>query len=116
MTTSAGVNVTVNAGLPAPWADQDVGAAGLVGSASYASGTFTVKASGADIAGGADAFHFVYQPISGDATIVARVATLPYHERVVEGRRDDPRNAGGERDQRVHDDHAGQRRVASSGV
>ena len=79
VTTSAAVNITVNnSGLPAPWVDQDVGSTGLVGSATYASGTFTVKASGADIAGSADAFHYVYQPITGDATVIARVATLPF--------------------------------------
>ena len=75
------VSITVNtSGLPAPWVDQDIGATGLVGSATYASasGTFTIKASGADIAGTADAFHYVFQPISGDATVIARVATLPY--------------------------------------
>jgi glucose/arabinose dehydrogenase len=77
VTTSAPVNVTVNAGMPAPWADQDVGATGVVGSASYSNGTFSVKASGADIQGTVDAFHFVYQQVTGDATIVARVATLP---------------------------------------
>jgi len=78
VTTSSAIGVTVNAGLPAPWADQDIGATNVVGSASYSSGTFTVKASGADIWGTADAFHFVYQQITGDATIVAKVASLPY--------------------------------------
>jgi regulation of enolase protein 1 (concanavalin A-like superfamily) len=62
--------------LPAPWTDEDVGATGLAGSASYASGTFTVTGAGADIWGGADAFHFVDQPIAGDMQIVARVAGL----------------------------------------
>ncbi len=80
VTTSSAIGVTVNAGLPAPWGDQDVGATNVVGSASFAAGTgtFTVKASGADVWGTADAFHFVYQQVTGDATIVAKVATLPY--------------------------------------
>ena len=76
-TTSAPVGITVTtSGVPAPWVDQDIGATGLSGSATFASGTFTIKASGADIAGANDAFHYVYQAVSGDTTIVARVATL----------------------------------------
>jgi regulation of enolase protein 1 (concanavalin A-like superfamily) len=59
--------------LPAPWLDQDVGQVGVPGSASYANGAFTVKASGQWIWGTADGVHYVYQPLSGDGTIVARV-------------------------------------------
>ena len=59
-----------------PWTDQDVGSVALVGSASESGGTFTVKASGADIWGTADQFHFVYQQLSGDGEIVARVASI----------------------------------------
>ncbi|HEY2798174.1 MAG TPA: PQQ-dependent sugar dehydrogenase, partial [Thermoanaerobaculia bacterium] len=65
----------VGGGLPPPWLDQDVGAVGVPGSATFASGVFTVKGSGADIEGHADAFHYVYQSLNGDGTIVARVAT-----------------------------------------
>jgi regulation of enolase protein 1 (concanavalin A-like superfamily) len=52
--------------LPASWLDQDIGAVGAVGAASYSagSGTFSVKGGGADIWGTADALHF------------ARVATI----------------------------------------
>ena len=35
-----------------------------------------MKGAGADVWGTADAFHFAYEPLSGDGTIVARVATL----------------------------------------
>ena len=42
----------------------------------YASGTFTVSGAGSQIYGTADSFHFVYQPVSGDGTIVARVASV----------------------------------------
>ena len=73
-------NVTVSsatgpvvAGLPAPWKNQDIGSVALAGSTSYASGRFTVIGSGADIWGGADAFQFVSQPLSGDGQIVARM-------------------------------------------
>jgi regulation of enolase protein 1 (concanavalin A-like superfamily) len=64
--------------LPAPWMHQDVGNVGIAGSASLdeASATFTMKGAGADVWGMADAFHFAYEPLSGDGTIIARVATL----------------------------------------
>ena len=41
-------------GLPAPWQNQDVGSTGLAGSASFSSGTFSVRGAGADIWGGND--------------------------------------------------------------
>jgi regulation of enolase protein 1 (concanavalin A-like superfamily) len=76
-TGSASLALTVLSagGLPAPWQDQDIGAVGSAGSASYAGTTFTVKGSGADIWNSVDAFNFVSQPLSGDGTIVARVAS-----------------------------------------
>ncbi|MGP8093806.1 MAG: IPT/TIG domain-containing protein, partial [Candidatus Sulfotelmatobacter sp.] len=64
--------------LPAGWLDQDVGTVGIVGSAGYASGTFTINgAGGGTLSGNTDGFHFVYQPLSGDGSIVARVVSMP---------------------------------------
>jgi regulation of enolase protein 1 (concanavalin A-like superfamily) len=60
--------------LPAPWLDRDIGSVGVAGSAQFSNGTFTVRASGADIWGAADGFHYAYQPWSGDGSITARVA------------------------------------------
>jgi hypothetical protein len=62
--------------LPYPWLHQDIGSPVLSGSASYSAGTFTVKAAGADIWGSSDQFHYVYRPLSGDGTIIARVASI----------------------------------------
>jgi len=62
--------------VPAGWLDTDVGAVGLTGSSSYSNGVFTVIGAGLQFSGTADSFHFVYQPLSGDGTIVARV-TMP---------------------------------------
>jgi hypothetical protein len=62
--------------LPSSWLDQDVGSVGVLGSASYANGVFTVKGAGTQIYGTADAFHFVYQPLSGDGTVVARLVSV----------------------------------------
>lgn len=49
---------------------------GVAGNGSFSNGTFTVKGGGAQIYGAADSFHYVYQPLSGDGTIMARVASL----------------------------------------
>ncbi|HTS07534.1 MAG TPA: IPT/TIG domain-containing protein [Candidatus Eisenbacteria bacterium] len=63
--------------LPSDWLDQDIGVVGKAGSSSYASGVFTVTGAGTNITGGtSDAFHFVYQELSGDGTVVARVASV----------------------------------------
>ncbi|HSK77645.1 MAG TPA: hypothetical protein VLQ45_14440, partial [Thermoanaerobaculia bacterium] len=62
--------------LPSPWADTDVGAVGPAGGASYDNGAFRLIAGGSDLAGTADAFHFVHLPLTGDGTIVANVAAL----------------------------------------
>ncbi len=63
-------------GLPSPWLQADIGAVGLAGSATSASGTFAVSGSGTDIESAADQFHYVYQPLSGDGTVVARIASI----------------------------------------
>ncbi len=48
--------------LPAPWQQQDIGAVNPAGSATASSGLFTVRGSGANIWGAADAFHYVTSP------------------------------------------------------
>jgi YD repeat-containing protein len=80
---TVGFTVT-SALLPSGWLDQDIGEVGAAGSATYTSGVFTVKGAGCGIDancgyGGApapDSFHFVYQPLSGDGTIIARLASV----------------------------------------
>jgi regulation of enolase protein 1 (concanavalin A-like superfamily) len=64
--------------LPAPWKAQDIGAVGTSGAATASSDTFSVAGAGADVWGAADAFHYVWQPITGDADVVARVASVEY--------------------------------------
>lgn len=53
-----------------------MGSVGVAGSAGFASGTFTVRGAGADIWDNADAFHYLYQPLSGDGQITARVTSV----------------------------------------
>jgi len=75
-TTSFSLTVRLIPTLPSVWTDGDIGAPGVAGSASYANNVFTVSGAGAQIYGTADAFHFVYQPLSGDGTIIARLVSL----------------------------------------
>jgi outer membrane protein assembly factor BamB len=62
--------------LPSPWVDADVGAPPIAGSATYSSGVFTVNGSGVDIFGTSDQFNYVYQPATGNGTIIARVTSV----------------------------------------
>lgn len=63
-------------GLPAPWLSRKVGSPSIAGSASFANNTFTVSGSGSDIFGTNDAFHYVYQVLTGNVEIRARVTGL----------------------------------------
>ena len=64
--------------LPAPFGNADIGSVGVAGSAAYDEGTgaIAVQASGADIWGRDDSFHYVYRPWTGDGEIVARVSAF----------------------------------------
>jgi len=60
------------------WRDIDIGPVGVTGSATYLNGVFVVQGAGEIGSNGNsswDAFHFVYQQLSGDGTIVARVTS-----------------------------------------
>ncbi|MFX0558663.1 galactose oxidase-like domain-containing protein, partial [Maribacter sp. CXY002] len=72
------VNVTPSCGtpVPAPWQSQDIGAVGAIGVSCESGGVFEVRASGADIWGSADEFHFVYRELTGNGEIIARVTAL----------------------------------------
>lgn len=78
-TTSAARTVTVSdptSTVPAPWTSQDVGSPAVAGSAGESNGTFTVSGAGTDIWGTADQFHFLYQPVTGDGEVIARVQSV----------------------------------------
>src|SRR5436309_2719468 len=82
-TTSSAVTVTVSGAppppaVPPPWQTQDIGAVGTTGSASASNGVFTIEGAGADVWGTADAFRYVWQPVSGDVDVIARVASVEY--------------------------------------
>jgi regulation of enolase protein 1 (concanavalin A-like superfamily) len=78
-TTSGPVHITVSnaaGGVPPPWATQDIGAVSPAGSATGDGVAFTVQGAGDDIWNGADAFRFVYEPLTGDGHIIARVTSV----------------------------------------
>jgi hypothetical protein len=79
ITVSGPISITVTAPpptLPAEWTGQDIGAVGLPGTADETGGLFTITGEGQDIWSTADAFHYVWQPISGDVDVVARVTYI----------------------------------------
>lgn len=63
---------------PSAWQHQDIGTGMSPGSASYQNGTF--KITGAGVLGDLtnDQLHYVYQSISGDFAIEARVASMQF--------------------------------------
>jgi len=63
--------------LPAPWQHQDIGDVKPPGNALFSEGEFTISASGWDIWNVTDACHYVYQTISGNSEIIARVTGVP---------------------------------------
>ena len=62
--------------LPTPWTSGDVGSPASRGSASASNNTFTVVGAGLGIGGTSDEFQFVYQPMTGDAQLVAWLGNL----------------------------------------
>ena len=66
---------TVQTAMPAGWQSADIGAPITAGTADYSPGShsFYLDGSGADEYGANDQSHFVYQTLSGDGSIVARV-------------------------------------------
>lgn len=62
--------------LPAPWSAADIGSPALTGSSTHSNGTFTVNAGGMGITDRNDQFHFVYQQLTGDTVLIARIDGL----------------------------------------
>jgi regulation of enolase protein 1 (concanavalin A-like superfamily) len=58
------------------WSQADVGAVAIPGSADASGITYTVRGSGSDVWDRADAFHFLYQTLSGDCVVEARVTSM----------------------------------------
>jgi hypothetical protein len=56
--------------------ERDLGAVGQAGSASFSGGTYTVKGSGTGFGTTSDQCHYVYQALTGDGEIRARVLSV----------------------------------------
>ncbi|MDE3100203.1 MAG: DUF1349 domain-containing protein, partial [Verrucomicrobiota bacterium] len=74
-TTSMTLNVNPPSNLPPGWTDADIGSPAIAGYATYTNGTFTVSGNGSDIWGTSDQFNYAYESVSGDQTVIARVAS-----------------------------------------
>jgi hypothetical protein len=61
--------------LPDAWGQSDIGATGLAGNASATAGAFTVTGAGFGVGGTSDSFHFAWQPMIGNCTIVAQLTS-----------------------------------------
>jgi outer membrane protein assembly factor BamB len=67
--------VVITPGCPTGWNCADIGAPALTGGNTLINGTWTISGGGTDIWGTSDQFHYVWQSLSGDGSINARVAT-----------------------------------------
>ena len=70
------ITIEAAAPLPSPWKALDIGAVGATGTAVAVGSGARIEGAGADVWGTADAFRFVYEPLTGDGAITARVASL----------------------------------------
>jgi hypothetical protein len=61
--------------LPAPWQVLDIGNPGITGNASVSNGAYSVSGSGT-LSGSSDSFRFLYQPMTGDGDLRARLTSL----------------------------------------
>ena len=73
---SANSSVFTITALPSGWSDGDIGSVGVTGNDVFANGTFTVNGAGHGDWSTADQLRFVYQPLLGDGSIVARVLSV----------------------------------------
>jgi fibronectin type 3 domain-containing protein len=72
--TAAASITAVGNTVTSPWLQQDIGTVSGGGAGNIdGSGNFDLAATGADIWGTADAFHYVYQPMTGDGEITIHV-------------------------------------------
>jgi regulation of enolase protein 1 (concanavalin A-like superfamily) len=80
ITASGGTSSPSANGLPSTQQDGDIGSPAIAGSVSYnqGQGAYTITPAGADIWDTADQFHYVYQAVTGDVDVSARVTSLAY--------------------------------------
>lgn len=64
------------ASITSGFSNIDIGGATPPGSATYASGTWTIQGAGSDIWATGDSAHFTYKAIAGDGAIIAKVESV----------------------------------------
>ena len=74
--TKTQANYLVVTSATSTWVSQDIGSVGATGTDSFSNGVFSVSGSGTDIWDTTDAFRYVYQPLTGDGQVIARVSSL----------------------------------------
>jgi len=75
--TLSGVRVSgAGSAMPTGQRSIDIGSPVVGGSTTYSSGAYTIKAAGKDIWDTADQFHYLYQSLTGNGEVVARVRSL----------------------------------------
>lgn len=62
--------------ITSPWDHADIGEPALEGTAGYLDGTFNILASGADVWGTSDQFHYIYQSWNEGVEITAKVSSI----------------------------------------
>jgi hypothetical protein len=70
------VYLRTNGDVAGCWQHQDIGSVAAAGSATSSTCDWSIIGSGVDIWDTADEFHYVYQHLSGDGQIVARVVSM----------------------------------------
>jgi alpha-tubulin suppressor-like RCC1 family protein len=65
----------VYAAVPDPWTFSDIGSPAVTGTDSHNGGEFTISGNGAEIWGSSDQFTYMYQVLSGDSLISARITS-----------------------------------------
>jgi hypothetical protein len=64
--------ISIAAGLPAGWEQQDVGHVAIKGSTNYDGTRFTMEGAGTEIGGASDQGHFASYALEGDGSIIVR--------------------------------------------
>jgi hypothetical protein len=75
VTGSASYTVTITTATTSSFTDADIGGPSPAGSASVASGVYTVNGGGADIYGASDQFNFYSESATGNGTLIVQVTS-----------------------------------------
>ena len=70
------VSFLIAVGAEGAWENRDIGGVGSAGSVQVAGDVYTIRASGDDIWGADDEFHYMYIPMTGDGDLTARVISV----------------------------------------